>query len=76
MVAELGQLDRVERILQVRGFVNAVTNFTDHPFVIDGCSELFVQRFGDAGRHVRTSVGVASLPGGIPVEIEAIAAIR
>ena len=73
---ELGSLSRVRRILQVRGFVNAIPDFEDHPFVIDGCSDLFIQGFGEAGRHVRTSVGVASLPNGIPVEIEAIVEIQ
>lgn len=73
MKDELGNLGRVKRIVKVVGFVNAVPDFEDHPFVINGCSDLFVEVFGDAGKHARTAVGVASLPFGISVEIEAIA---
>jgi enamine deaminase RidA (YjgF/YER057c/UK114 family) len=69
---ELGSLDRVTRIVKVVGFVNATPEFTDPPKVINGCSDLFVDVFGERGRHARTSVGVASLPNQIPVEIEAI----
>ena len=72
MREELGSLSRVGRVVQVRGFVNAVPTFEEHPYVIDGCSNLFIECFGEAGRHVRTSVGVSSLPNGIPVEIEAV----
>ncbi|MBM3514408.1 MAG: RidA family protein [Alphaproteobacteria bacterium] len=76
VMSELGGFERVARVLQVRGFVNAAPTFSDHPRVIDGCSELFVECFGELGRHVRTSVGVSSLPGGIPVEVEAIIGLR
>ena len=69
---ELGSLDRVTRIVKVVGFVNAMPEFTDPPKVINGCSDLFVDVFGEKGRHARTSIGVASLPNQIPVEIEAI----
>jgi enamine deaminase RidA (YjgF/YER057c/UK114 family) len=69
---ELGSLDRVARVVKVVGFVNATPEFADPPKVINGCSDLFVDVFGERGRHARTSVGVASLPNQIPVEIEAI----
>jgi enamine deaminase RidA (YjgF/YER057c/UK114 family) len=72
MKAELGSLDRVKRIVKVLGMVNAVPEFTDHPKVINGCSDLFVEVFGDAGKHARSAVGMGSLPMGIPVEIEVI----
>jgi enamine deaminase RidA (YjgF/YER057c/UK114 family) len=71
MKHELGDLRRVKRIVKVVGFVNATPDFKDHPFVINGCSDLLVEVFGDAGKHARTAVGVASLPFGISVEIEA-----
>ena len=54
------------------GLVNATPDFADHPQVMNGCSDLFVSVFGDRGRHARTSIGVASLPNQIPVEIEAV----
>jgi enamine deaminase RidA (YjgF/YER057c/UK114 family) len=72
----LGSLDRVERVLNVFGMVNAVPGFTEQPQVINGCSDLFVEVFGEAGRHARSAIGVGSLPGGITVEVEAIFAIR
>jgi enamine deaminase RidA (YjgF/YER057c/UK114 family) len=68
----LGSLSRVKRILKVNGFVNSGPEFRDHPAVINGCSDLFVQLFGDVGRHARAAIGVSSLPQGIAVEIEAI----
>jgi enamine deaminase RidA (YjgF/YER057c/UK114 family) len=70
--AALGSLDRVRRVVKVLGFVQATPNFGDHPAVINGCSDLFVEVFGEAGRHARTSLGVASLPHDITVEIEAV----
>ena len=69
---ELGSLDKVRRVVKVFGMVNAAPGFNRMPWVIDGCSELFLQVFGDAGRHARSAVGVAELPFDIPVEIEAI----
>ncbi len=72
MRAELGSLDRVKRVVKVLGMVNAVPEFTDHPKVINGCSDLFVEVLGDAGKHARSAVGMGSLPMGIPVEIEVI----
>jgi enamine deaminase RidA (YjgF/YER057c/UK114 family) len=74
--AELGSLDRVVRIVKVTGFVNAVPEFADHPRVLDGCSDLFAEVFGDRGRHARSAIGVASLPGQIPIEIEAVVEVR
>lgn len=72
MKAELGDLDRVTRIVKVLGMVNATSEYGHQPEVINGCSDLFVEVFGDRGRHARSAVGVGSLPRGIPVEIEVI----
>jgi len=72
MKQELGTLRRVKRVVKVLGMVNATPEFGDQPFVINGCSDLFVEVFGENGRHARSAVGMGSLPGGIPVEIEAI----
>jgi len=72
MQNELGSLDRVKRVVKVLGMVNAVPEFTDHPKVINGCSDLFVEVLGEAGRHARSAVGMGSLPMAIPVEIECI----
>ena len=72
----LGSLDRVDYIVKLLGMVNAVPDFNDSPKVINGCSDLFVEVFGERGRHARSAVGMSSLPGGIPVEIEAIVAAR
>ena len=76
MKQELGDLDRVKAILKVLGMVNAVPSFGDHPKVINGCSDLFVEVFGEAGRHARSAVGMGSLPSQIPVEIEAIVLVE
>ena len=72
MHAELGDLDRITRIVKVLGMVNAVPGFTQQPEIINGCSDLFVEVFGDKGRHARSAVGMGSLPRNITVEIEAI----
>ena len=69
---ELGTLRKVKRVVKVLGMVNATPDFGEHPFVINGCSDLFVETFGEAGRHARSAVGMGSLPHNIPVEIEAI----
>lgn len=74
--AALGSLDRIQRVVKVLGFVNAAADFTDHPKVINGCSDLFVEIFGDRGRHARSAVGVGSLPLNITVEIEGIFEFR
>ena len=76
MKAELGDLDRVRRIVKVLGMVNAIPEFGHQPEVINGCSDLFVEVFGDAGRHARSAVGMGSLPNGMSVEIEGIIAIK
>ena len=68
----LGSLDRVKRIVKVLGMVNAPEGFGDQPKVINGFSDLMVEVFGEAGRHARSAVGMASLPMGIAVEIEMI----
>ena len=73
---ELGSLDRVSRVVKVLGLVNASPEFQNHPEVMNGCSDLLVEVFGEIGKHARTSIGVASLPHGIPVEIEAIFEIQ
>lgn len=75
-IAALGSLDRVDTILKVLGMVNAIPTFRDHPKVIDGCTDLFVAVFGDAGRPARSAVGMGSLPGNISVEVEAVVSIR
>ncbi len=72
MKNELGSLDKVRRIVKVLGMVNAVPGFGDQPKVINGCSDLFVEVFGERGKHARSAVGMGSLPGNIPVEIECI----
>ena len=70
---ELGSLDRVKRVIKLLGMVNSTPEFGDHPKVINGCSELFAQVWGEeAGIGARSAVGMGSLPGGIAVEIEGI----
>jgi enamine deaminase RidA (YjgF/YER057c/UK114 family) len=69
---ELGSLDRVERVLRVTGYVNSDADFTEQHLVINGASQLFVDVFGDAGWHARSAVGMAQLPLGASVEVEAI----
>ncbi|HZD00596.1 MAG TPA: RidA family protein [Actinomycetes bacterium] len=70
--AELGELSRVRRVVKVSGFVASEPDFIDQPKVVNGASELFVEVFGEAGKHARSAVGTASLPLGVPVEIEVI----
>ena len=72
----LGSLDRVDVILKVLGMVNAVPEFGDQPKVINGCTDLFVEVFGDNGRPARSAVGMGSLPGNMSVEVEAIVLIK
>ena len=71
----LGDLDRVTQIVKLLSMVNATPDFTEPPAVSNGCSDLLVEVFGDRGRHARSAIGVATLPGGIPIEIELIAEI-
>ena len=69
----LGSLNKVKRVIKVLGMVNCTSEFTQHPFIINGCSELFAKVWGeDNGIGVRSAVGMGSLPGNIPVEIEAL----
>ncbi|QFR32181.1 RidA family protein [Ancylobacter sp. TS-1] len=72
MKAALGDLDRVKRVVKLVGFVNSAPDFTDQPKVVNGASDLFVEVFGDAGRHARSAVGVAALPFNVSVEVEAV----
>ncbi len=74
--AALGDLDRVKRVVKIFGMVNAAQDFDQHPAVINGCSDLFVEVFGDRGIHARSAIGVGSLPGQITIEIEAIFSVR
>jgi enamine deaminase RidA (YjgF/YER057c/UK114 family) len=67
-----GDLDRVTRVVKLTGFVNAVPDYTDQPKVINGCSELMAEVFGDRGQHARAAVGAGSLPLGVAVEVEGI----
>jgi enamine deaminase RidA (YjgF/YER057c/UK114 family) len=70
--AELGDLDRVERIIKLNGYVNSAPDFDKQPAVINGASELLEEIFGPRGKHARTSIGVSDLPGHIPLEIEMV----
>ena len=76
MIAAVGTLERVDTVLKVLGMVNAVPTFTNHPKVIDGCTDLFVQVLGEGGRPARSAVGMGSLPLNIAVEVEAIVLVR
>lgn len=76
LLMEIGDLDRVERIVKVEGFVNCAPDFTQQSQVINGCSDLLVEVFGDRGRHARFAVGASSLPFGAPVEISAIIQLK
>jgi enamine deaminase RidA (YjgF/YER057c/UK114 family) len=76
MIAAVGTLERVDTILKVLGMVNAVPDFTQHPEVINGCTDLFVQVLGEGGRPARSAVGMASLPRNISVEVEAVVLVK
>lgn len=71
-----GDLDLVVRCVRLGGFVNSTPDFADHPLVVNGCSDLMVQVFGEAGRHARAAVGVAALPFGVAVEVDAVFQVR
>ena len=73
---ELGSLDRVDRIVKVVGFVSCAAGFTEQSKVVNGASDLFVQLFGERGRHARSAIGVAALPAGMAVEVEAVVGLR
>ena len=70
--AELGNLNKVKRIVKVKGMVNAAPEFTDHPKVINGYSDLMVAVFGEKGKHARAAIGMGSLPSNIAVEIDMV----
>jgi enamine deaminase RidA (YjgF/YER057c/UK114 family) len=74
--AEIGDLNKVKRIVKVLGMVNSDESFTEQPQVVNGCSDLLVSVFGDRGKHARAAVGMASLPFGIIVEIEMIVEVE
>ena len=74
--AEIGDLDKVKRILKLLGMVNSMPDFVDQPKVIDGASNLLTDIFGERGKHGRSAVGMASLPFGISVEIEMIVEVE
>lgn len=71
-----GDLDRVGTVLRLGGFVNCVPGFGDSPAVINGATQVFIDVFGEAGRHARTAVGVSGLPGNAAVEVDAVVALR
>lgn len=72
----IGDLDKLHRVVKVLGMVNATDSFKDHPAVINGCSDLLVEAFGERGKHARSAVGMGSLPMGIAVEIEMIVEVE
>lgn len=74
--AALGDLDKISRCLRLGGFVASTPEFTDHPKVVNGASDLIVEVFGDAGKHARAAVGVSALPLGAAVEVDAIFEIK
>ena len=74
--AALGSLDKVKRIISIRGFVNCTDDFTNQPEVINGASDLLVEIFGDKGRHARAAVGANALPRGVTTEVEMLVAVE
>ena len=72
MKAELGDLEKVVRLVKLVAFVNSAPDFVDHPKVVNGASDFFVEVMGDKGRHARSAVGIAALPFGAAVEVEAM----
>jgi enamine deaminase RidA (YjgF/YER057c/UK114 family) len=72
MRAELGSLDRVARVVEIQGFVNATPEFEDHAKVLNGCSDLMVEIFGERGVHARSVLGASSLRGGLPVILKGV----
>ncbi|MDQ1328198.1 MAG: hypothetical protein QG641_1483 [Candidatus Poribacteria bacterium] len=72
----LGDLDKVKRIVKLVGFVNCAEDFKDQPKVVNGASDLFVEIFGEKGKHSRSAVGMYQLPNGIPVEIELVVEVE
>jgi enamine deaminase RidA (YjgF/YER057c/UK114 family) len=76
MRTELGSLERVAHMVEVQGFLNAVPEFEDHAKVLNGCSDLLVEVFGERGVHARSVLGASSLRGGLPVILRAVAQVR
>lgn len=76
MQAHLGDLDRVVRVVKLTGMIGSAPGFTDQPKVMNGASDLFVEVFGDRGKHARAAIGMVSLPGDAAVEIDAIVEVR
>ena len=74
--AEIGELDKIESVEKLNGYVRSASSFTEQPKVIDGASDLLVELFGDEGRHARTATGVAQLPFGAAVQLEMIMKMR
>lgn len=74
--AELGSLDRISRIVEVQGFVNATEDFEDHAKVLNGCSDLLVEVFAERGVHARSVLGASSLRSGVPVIIKAVVEVE
>lgn len=74
--AELGTLDKVEKIFKVLGFIASAPGFTEQPAVLNGCSDLLVEVFGERGRHARSAIGAAELPEGIAVEVEILVQVE
>ena len=72
MKAELGSLERVARIVEVQGFINTTEDFEDHAQVLNGCSDLLIEVFGEKGVHARSVVGANSLRSGLPIVVKAI----
>ena len=72
----LGDLDKIKRIIKLVGFVNCAEDFKDQPKVVNGASDLFVEIFGDKGKHARSAIGMYQLPNGIPVEIELVVEVE
>ena len=70
--AAVGDLDKVKQVVKLLGMVHCTEDFKDQPKVINGCSDLLVEVFGESGKHARSAVGMQALPNGIPVEIEMI----
>ena len=76
MRAELGSLDRVARVVEIQGFLNAVPEFEDHAKVLNGCSDLLVEIFGERGVHARSVLGASSLRGGLPVILKGVVEVQ
>lgn len=72
----IADLDRVNRIIRVTGFVNSALGFTEQPKVLNGASDLLVEIFGERGKHSRLAIGAGELPGGAPVEVEMVVEVR